>query len=453
MGESSIWRLLMRFSGPSIISMLVASSYNLVDAIFIGRLGSDALAAMAISFPLMSIFVAMGMGIAVGASSFISRRLGAGKKDEANLVAANAISWFVIIAIIMAVIVLLNLAGLLRLFGATGAVLDYAMKYMFIETTFLVFNFFSVVLAELVRAEGNPLLASASQITAGTINCIMDPILIWGWGIFPELGIAGAAWATTTGRVVSIAILLGYLLSKRSSYNLRLKLFIPKLKIIREIYRVGFATVIRMSAASFVQIISARIASSFGVIPLATLGVLVRVNSFVFMPCAGISQGMLPVIGYNFGAKKLKRVAEAVTKGAFAGFIWGMFILIIIMVFARQVMSIFNSDPEFLAIGTTAVRIFSLSYFVTGVQMTLSSYFQGTGKGLASIIVTSSRQILFLIPSILVSSSLFGLTGLWAAFPVADFLSIALSFTWTYFEFRKTGLRFTLRSGQISKPS
>jgi putative MATE family efflux protein len=426
--------------------MLVASSYNLVDAIFIGRLGADALAAMAISFPLMSIYVAIGMGIAVGAASLISRQLGAGEKDEANRVAANAITWFLIIAVVMTVLALLNLENLLRLFGATGAVLDYAKRYMFIETLFLVFNFFSVVLAELVRVEGNPVLASASQISSGLINCIMDPILIWGLGPFPELGIAGAAWATTIGRVVSVLILLGYLLSKHSSYDLRLNCFVPKLKILREIYRVGFATVIRMSAGSFVQMLSTRIASSFGVIPLATLGVLLRVNSFAFMPCAGLSQGMLPLVGYNHGAKKPERIAEVITKGALAAFIWGTFIWLVVMVFARPVMSVFNSDPEFLAVGTIAVRIFSLSYFIVGVQMTLGSFFQGTGKGLASLLIAASRQIIFLIPCVLIGSSLFGLIGLWAAFPVADVLSMALSLTWVYLEFQRAGMRFTLRS-------
>lgn len=444
MGKGSIWRLLIRFSGPSIVSMLVASSYNLVDAIFVGRLGAEALAAMAVSFPLMIFFVAIGMGIGIGSAALISQRLGAGKRDEASRIAANGIIWFLIIAATITVLALFNLEGLLRLFGATGTVLELAKRYMFVETAFLIFNFFSIVLAELVRAEGNPVLASASQITSGLVNCVMDPILIWGWGFFPEVGIAGAAWATTVGRIISVLILLSYLLSKRSSYNLRLSYFAPKLQILRDIYRIGFATVIRMSAGSFIQILSARIASSFGVLPLAALGVLFRVNSFAFMPCMGISQGMLPLVGYNYGAKKPERVAEVVTKGALAAFIWGTFVWLIVMIFARPVMSVFNSEPDFLEIAIIAIRIFSLGYFTVGVQMVLGAFFQGTGKGLASLLITSSRQVIFLIPGILIGSSLFGLTGLWAAFPIADFLAVALSLTWTYLEFRKTGMRFTL---------
>jgi putative MATE family efflux protein len=451
MGKGKIWPLLWRFSGPSIISMLVASSYNLVDAIFVGRLGAEALAAMAVSFPLMIIYVAIGMGIGVGSASLISRRLGAGDKSEANRVAANAITWFLIISAAMTALCLLNLENLLRLFGASGVVLELAKKYMFVETAFMVANFFSIVLSELVRAEGNPVLASASQITSGLVNCIVDPILIWGWGPFPEVGIAGAAWATTVGRIVSVLMLLGYLLSSRSSFELRLSYFVPKLKILRDIYRVGFATAIRMGAGSIVQMLSARIASSFGVLPLATLGVLFRVNSFAFMPCMGIGQGMLPLVGYNYGAKKLDRVAEVVTKAALASFVWGALVWVLVMLFARPVMSVFNADAEFLRIGAGALRIFAIGYFTIGIQMIFSAFFQGTGKGMASLLVTSSRQVLFLIPSILICSRLFGLTGLWVAFPVADTLAVTLSITWTFLEFRRMGMRFSF--GKKAAPS
>jgi Na+-driven multidrug efflux pump len=255
------------------------------------------------------------------------------------------------------------------------------------------------------------------------------PLLIWGWGPFPEVGIAGAAWATTVGRLVSVLMLLGYLLSSRSSFELRLSYFVPRLKILRDIYRVGFATAIRMGAGSIVQMLSARIASSFGVLPLATLGVLFRVNSFAFMPCMGISQGMLPLVGYNYGAKKLDRVAEVVTKAALASFVWGALVWLLVMLFARPVMSVFNADAEFLRIGAGALRIFAM----------------------ASLLVASSRQVLFLIPSILICSSLFGLTGLWVAFPIADTLAVTLSIAWTFLEFRRMGMRFSF--GKKAVPS
>jgi len=445
MGRDLIWRLLLRFSGPAIVAQMVNASYNLVDAIFVGRLGTEALAALAVSNPLMMIYRSIGMGIGVGAASLISRRLGAGNREEANRAAGGAITLFLMVSAVVTFVCLANLETFLRLFGADQSVLPLAKSYMIIETSFIALDFLIIVLAELVRTEGNPVLASGAMITSAVMNCIWDPILIFGIGPFPRVGIAGAAWATSVGRAIGASILLVYLFSGKSAYRFKLGYFRPNLKIATEIYRVGMSMTVRMMGGSISQIVAVRTAASFGVVPLAVVGVLFRASGFAFTPCMGLGQGMLPLVGYNFGAGKKERVGEVVIKTSLSGLIWGVLCWIVATSFSTQVMSLFNTDPTFLAVATVAFRIFALGFFATGLQMILSFFFQGIGKGLASLVVSSSRQVLFLIPCLLLMPRMFGLNGLWAGYPVAAALAILLTAVWTVIEFRNLGIPFRLK--------
>jgi putative MATE family efflux protein len=444
MGKGRIWPLLVRFSGPSVISMMIASSYNLVDAIVVGHLGTDALAALAIAFPLMIIYAAIVNGIGIGTSSLVSRSLGAGKRKEADNAACIGIVLFLILAALIPLVVLPNLERLLILFGASGNVLNLARTYMRIETSFTILNFFSVVTAEVIRAEGNPVLASASSIVSGVTDSVMSPTLTYGWGPFPKMGIAGAAVGTSVGRGLASLILITYLVTGKSSFHFRPSYFIPKLKTIVEILRIGSSSMVRMAGGSFVQILADRVASSFGVIPLAVLGCVFKVQSFASMPCMGIAQGMLPLVGYNHGAKQNQRVGEVVTKATLLSFSWVTFIFVIAMLFASPILSIFNTDPAFLGLGATVLRIFAFSFLTVGPQMVMSAFFQGLGRGLPALIVSASRQVIFLIPCVLILPWLFGLTGLWLAYPIADGLALILTLSWTIAEFRRLGLNFRL---------
>ncbi len=445
MGQAPIWRLLLRFSGPAIVSMVVAASYQIVDAIFVGRLGPEPLASLAIAFPLMLIFMAISMGTGVGAASLISRRLGAGDQEGANRIAGISIALTILIGALITLVCLPNLEALLRLFGASGPVLLLTKSYMSILVTFQALNSFLLIIGSIIRAEGSPIFSSGGQIISAVTNIALDPILIFGLGPIPAMGVAGAATATVIGRGVGGLIFLFYFISGRTSYRFRPSYFLPKLRILIEIYRVGIASIVRMSAMSVVIALANTTAASFGVIPLAVLGVVFRSARFVFMVCMGLGQGMLPLVGYNFGAKQKERVGEIVIKAGLAGFIWGLLWWVVFMLFSPQVMSIFNADPQFLFEGTRALRIFVLFFFAVGLQIVVTFFFQGIGKGLPSLVVASARQVIFLIPSLLILPRMFGLTGLWVAFPVADALSIILTLFWTSIEFRRQGIRFRLR--------
>ena len=446
MGKKPIWGLLARFSGPAIIAQIVNASYNLVDTIFIGRLGTIPLAAVAVANPIMALYRAVGMGIGVGAASLISRQLGEGKTEQADRTAGGAITTFLIISAVLASVCMLNLDFLLSLFGADANVLPPARAYMLVETGFMVLDFIVLALCELVRVGGSPVLASAAMIVSGLMNCIWDPILGYGFGPFPKMGMAGFALATSVGRFFAFSMLVWYLASGKSVYRFKLRHFIPSFKIAVDIYKVGVSMTARMAAGSLSQIIATTTAASFGEMPLAVLGVVQKASGLAFTPCMGIGQGMLPLVGYNYGAHNKDRVGEIVVKSSTTGFLWGVFCWAAAMFFSVQVMAIFSNDPNFLTAAAPAWRIYAFGFFTVGLQTILSFFFQGIGKAFASLVVTSSRQLFFLIPCLLIMPRIFGLNGLWAAYPVADTMAIILTLIWTGLEFRELGLPINLKS-------
>jgi len=445
MGRDPIWRLLFRFSAPVIVAMMVASSYSIVDAIFVGRLGTEALAALAIAFPVVMIFHAIAAGTGIGAASLISRRMGAGERERANKVAGVTITLTIILGALVAIICLPNLEALLRLFGASESVLPLAKSYMSILFSFAILDFFLMVIGIIIIAEGNPVFPSIVMIVSAVVNIALDPVLIFGVGPIPAMGVAGAATATVTGQAIGVIIFIIYFTSGRTSYRFRPSYFLPNLKIMAEIYRVGVASIVRSAAGSVVMVLVNRTAASFGVISLAVVGILFRSSSFVLLPSMGLTQGVLPLVGYNFGAKQMERVGEVLIKAGLVSFVWGALCWAVFMLFPSQVISIFSTEPQFLVEGTRALRIFALLFFVVGVQMILGTFFQGIGKGLPSLVLASARHVIFLLPGLLILPRIFGLTGLWVIFPIADILSTMLSLFWAGIQFRRLGIRFRLR--------
>ena len=437
MGSDPVWRLLLSFSGPAIISMTVAASYNLVDAIFIGRLGAEALAAVTVAFPMTLAFTAVAAGTGIGAASLISRRLGAKDNEGADNVAGVTISLTVIISALMMLICLPNLETLARILGADSTVMPLAIDYLSILVYFILISFFPHIMASIIRAEGRPILPSITLIISSLANIALDPIFIFGLGPIPALGVAGAAAATIIARAIGAVIFIVYFISGRSSYRMRLVYFVPDLKIILEIYRVGISSIIRSAATFMVIGVANRIAGSFGVLPLALIGVFLRLFRFALMPCLGIGQGMLPIIGYNYGAKKKERIGEVVFKAALSGLCWTGVVWIIIMLFPSQVISIFNSNPEFIEAGVKPIRIYSLLFFFIGIQLIPGFFFQAIGKGLPATVISNSRQVISLLPLLIFLPKLLGITGLWVAFPISDTLALLFSTLWMVMELRK----------------
>jgi putative MATE family efflux protein len=442
MGKDSIWRLLFRFSGPAIISMTVASTYNVADAIFVGRLGSDALAAMSVTYPLLLSFLALAAGTGIGATSLISRSLGAGEKKKADRAACVAITLCPFLSALIAFVCLPNITPILGMLGAKGTVLSLAEEYVSVLIKFIIFSCLSMVLGNIIRAEGNPVFSSSVMIFSSIINIILDPVFIFGPGPLPAMGIRGAATATVVAQAISTSIYLAYLLSSRAGYKFSLSYFIPHPRIVFEIYRIGVASIVRSGVQFVVMGVVNRTAASHGVITLALVGVLIRVSRFVQMPAIGVGQGLLPLIGYNIGAGKMKRVIELVLKAALSGIIWSGSCWVIIMIFPKSVLTMFNSDPVFLKEGIHAVHLYFICIFILGIQMIPGFFFQGIGKGFPAIILSGARHILFLFPMIMILSPVFGVSGLWISFPIADVMTFVVGYIWIGIEFRKRGISF-----------
>ncbi|MEM3694056.1 MAG: MATE family efflux transporter [Candidatus Bathyarchaeia archaeon] len=435
MGKEGISRLLLRFSAPAIIANEASAGYELFDAIWCGRLATEALAALTVAGPLMAIYRAIGSGIAVGSASLIARSLGAGRKDEADRAACNSISLFFIVSGIVAFLCLMGLEFFLRLFGASDSVMPFAYSYMFIETLGMPVDFFLIVAAELVRVQGSPTIAGIGLLVASVADMIWSPILIFGIGPFPALGIAGAALGTLIGRSLGVTFLILYL-GFGSIYRFRLSYFLPDYRIITNIYSIGASSSLRAGAVSISQMLSCRVASSFGTIPLAVLGTLFRVNRINFAFSIGISQGVLPLVGYNFGARKNDRVRKIVVKAGLVSLSWGALWCIIAMLFPRQTLSLFSQDPDFIREGIRGLQIFAIAFLMVP-EVIISSFFQGIGKAIPSLIVSSSRQILFLIPCLLILPYVFGIDGLWSSYPAAGAMALTLGLFLTISQFRK----------------
>ena len=435
MGRERVSRLLLRFSAPAIIASEGEALYELFDAVWCGRIGAEALAALTVAGPLMAIYRAIGAGIAVGSASLVARRLGAERRDEANEAVCNSITLFFVVSGLASLICLASLGFLLRLFGATEAVFPYAYSYMFVETCSMPIDFFLVVAAELIRAQGSPAIASAGLILANIADLIWSPILVFGVGPFPALGIAGAALGTLIGRAIGSAFLTPYLAFK-TIYKFKPAYFKPNYRTVADIYSIGASSTLRMVAVSISQILACIAASSFGTVPLAVLGVLFRINRLNFAFCIGLSQAVVPLVGYNYGAQKKERVREIVVKAISVGFAWGTLWYAAVMLFPTQTLLLFTTDPEFLSVGASALQIFAIA-FLTMSEVIISAFFQGIGKATSALIVTSARQIIFLIPCLLTLPYTLGLNGLWLAYPLAGILALALGLTLTVLEFQK----------------
>lgn len=440
MGNEPVWRLLFNFSGPALVSMTVASTYNLVDAIFVGRLGSDALAAMTVTYPLLLSFIAVASGTAVGVTSLISRRLGAGEKESADIAACVSITLCFILSAFIAVVCLPNIEGILVILGAGDIVLPLAVKYTSILIKFMIFSYLFMILGSIIRADGNPVFTSSVGVFSSIMNIILDPVFIFGFGPVPAMGISGAATASIIAQAASTFIYLIYILSGRTGYKFHLIYFMPYARVIADIYRIGVASIVRSGVQFLVMGIVNRKAAFFGVFPLAVVGVLIRMGRFVVMPSIGLGQGLLPLIGHNYGARKKDRVAELVLKAAISGITWSVLCWVIIILFPGLLMGIFNSDPAFLEVGIPAARIYFICIFIVGIQMIPGFFFQGIGRGIPSTVLSSARHIFFLLPMILLLPRFYGLKGLWISFPIADILTCLLGIFWLSIEFRKQGI-------------
>ncbi len=440
LGEDSILRLLIRYSVPATIGMLVHALYNVVDRIFIGNgVGALGIAGITISFPIILVGIAFGVLIAIGATSLISIRLGEGKHDEAEQIMGNAIVLLIGGGMATGGFGLMFLEPLLRLLGASEAVLPYARDYMQIILWAFVFQSISFGMNNFIRAQGEPKIAMATMLIGAILNVILDPIFIFGFG----WGVRGAAIATILAQAVSAAWVLRFFFSGRSILRIRRSYLRLNFKIVLGIVAIGFAPFTMQLAASLLNVILNRSLNLYGGdIAVSGMGIVTSLMTLMLMPVFGISQGAQPIIGYNYGAQKFDRVKESLkyailfaTAIVFVGFL-------ATRLYSTELIAMFNrNDADLLAFGTRALRLFLLFMPAIGFQIIGAQYFQAIGKPKLAMLLSLSRQVLVLIPALLILPRFFGLNGVLMAGPVADLTSFFITAIWLIMELRSLDVK------------
>ncbi|HWQ41222.1 MAG TPA: MATE family efflux transporter [Desulfosporosinus sp.] len=437
LGEEKIGKLLLKFSIPAIIGMLVNGLYNIVDRIFVGRgVGSLALSGIAISFPITLAIMAFGMLIGIGATSVISIRLGQQRREEAEQIVGNAFVLLVGITLIISLLGYLFMDPLLVSFGASADVLPYAKDYIRIILIGAVFQSIGFGMNNFIRAEGNPKAAMYTMIIGAALNTILNPIFIFAL----HLGVAGSALATVISQLVTSVWVLYYFLGDKAMLKLRLKNLKLKWIFVRDILAIGISPFAMQLVGSLVTVfLNKSLANYGGDIPIAAMGVITSVAMLIFMIMFGIGQGAQPILGYNYGARNYDRVKQTLKLAVFAA--TGVMTLGFLMVelFPVALMSLFSKDPELIRVGANGMRLYLLMLPIIGFQVTVVGYFQATGKPRKSLFLSLSRQLVFLVPMLWILPRFFGLTGVWLAAPVSDLASAALTAIWLYNDFKQLG--------------
>ncbi|SDE15992.1 MATE family efflux transporter [Sporomusa acidovorans] len=435
LGQEKISKLLWEFSLPAIVGMVVNALYNVVDSIFVGNgVGDIGLTAVTIAFPIMIILMAIGMLIGIGASTLVSIRLGEQNRGEAEVILGNAFSLMIVAVLATSVLALVFLDELLVLLGAEPHVLPYAREFTRIILLGSIFMHIGFGLNNIIRAEGNPRVAMATMLIAAFLNFILNPLFIFGF----KLGIAGSALATVAAQAVAAAWVLRYLAGDQGVLKLRYSNLRLDKNIVYDICKIGLSPFLMQIAASTVTVLfNFSLLRYGGELGVAAIGVINRVGMLILMPIFGISQGVQPILGYNYGAKNYDRVKEVMKLGIYAATVVSIIGFAITQLFSTQIIRLFNDNTDLIAMGANGLKIFTLVLPIVGFQIIGANYFQAAGKAGYAIFLSMSRQVIILIPAIIILPRIFGLDGVWLAMPVSDVVSSILTAAYLWLELRK----------------
>lgn len=427
MGIMPIPELLIKMSLPMIISMLVQAMYNIVDSIFVAQLGEDALAAVSLAFPIQNLMIAVGAGTGVGINTMLSRSLGEKKFKEVNQAANNGVFLSLISYLIFA---LFGIFGTKQFFAGqtdTQVILDYGIQYLFICTTFSIGIFMQLTMERLLQSTGKTFYSMITQGTGAIINIILDPILIFGLFGFPRLEVAGAALATVIGQIVAAIMGVIFNVLKNNEIQFQVKGFRPSKRAIIQIYSVGIPAIIMQAIGSVMVFALNKILLIFSSTAVSVFGVYFKLQSFVFMPIFGLNNGMVPILAYNYGAAHKKRILDTIKLSASIAIGIMLLGLVIFQLIPEKLLLLFKASDNMLQIGIPALRIISLSFVFAGFCIIILSVFQAFGEGILSLVVSATRQLIFIIPIAYLFANFIGLSVVWWAFPIAEFASVLLS--------------------------
>ncbi len=446
LGNEKVGLLIKKYYWPAFISVFVSSLYNIVDRIFIGQgVGSAALAALSIVFPIMLIMMAFGMLFGVGTGVQVSISLGENNRVKAEKTLGNGFSLMILVSIFVTILIYIIKDSLLEMFGATDETIGFAQDYLMIILPAVIFQVVGFSLNNVIRSEGNAKVAMYSMLISAGANIILDPIFIFGFG----MGVKGAAWATVISMVLMTVWVLVHFLKRRSVVFLHFKYMRLEYSIVKDIIAIGMAPFSMQIAASVVHaLLNIQLVKFGNDVAVAANGVVMSVMSMIFMCIVAVNMAIQPIIGYNFGARNFERVKATLFKGIKYASIIAVGGFIIVELFPGTIVKMFNhEDRELYEIGVRGIRIGLAMTSLVGFQVVVGNYFQSTGKAGLAILISLLRQVIVLTPLILILPEVMGLDGVWLSLPISGFVS---SLVVAYF-FRKEVLRLNELIGSRDK--
>ena len=428
MGTMPVGKLLIQISLPMMISMLVQALYNVVDSIFVAQISENALTAVSLAFPIQNLMISTSVGTGVGVNALLSRRLGEQNEKGVTDSALNGIFLYSITMIVFMVLGFFIPRLYFESQTNNAEIIEYGVTYLEICMIVSVGLYGAILFERLLQSTGRTVLSMISQLAGAITNIVFDPLLIFGLAGFPKMGIAGAAWATVFGQIVGFIISLTLNLTKNKEIKFKLKGFRPHAKTIGEIYKVGVPSILLGSIGSVLTYLINLILGAFTMTAVAVYGVYFKLQSFIFMPVFGLNNGIVPIVAYNYGAKRKDRIMRSIKLCAIAAVTIMVAGLLIFELFPRQLLAMFNASEEMYAIGVPALRRIAIHFPVAAVCITLISVFQALGKGLLSMIVSFVRQVIVLLPAAYLLSLTGDVNNIWWAFIIAEGASAVASF-------------------------
>ncbi|BCJ93311.1 MATE family efflux transporter [Anaerocolumna cellulosilytica] len=430
MGTMPVPKLLISMSLPMVISMLVQALYNVVDSIFVSQINEKAFTALSLAFPIQNLMIAVSVGTGIGINALLSRSLGERKYKEANMAAVNGLFLSVISSILFALFGIFFSRAFFEIQTDDLEIIQYGTEYLSTCTIFSFGIFFQITLERLMQSTGRTFYNMLTQTLGAVINIVLDPILIFGLLGFPQLGVLGAAIATIAGQIIAMTFSFYFNIKKNKEITLTLKGFKPHKKTISTILMVGIPSIIMQSIGSLMVFGMNKILIVFTPTAVSVFGAYFKLQSFIFMPVFGITNGMIPIIAYNYGAGNKKRIVDTIklsvvlaTGIMFAG-------LLLFQTAPATLLGFFHASDEMLTLGIPALRIISISFILAGYCIVLSSVFQALGNGLHSMFISIARQLVVILPVAFLLSKTLGMQAVWFCFPLAETLAVVLC---TYF--------------------
>ena len=444
LGTERLSKLLLRLSAPSIASMVTVSLYHLVDTLWLGQLSYQAIAAVTIAIPFYWAAVAIGDGTGVGTNALASRRFGERNIEATNQVAGQIFPLTAIFSIIFLITGVCFARQVATLLGATPDIVALTADYLVFIGWGMPFFLFRLMSRNIFHAAGDAIKPMIFTIIGAVVNAILDPFFIFGWGPFPEMGVGGAGLATTISGGIAAVLSYYFLVGGRSAYGLNLHHIKPSLPIMAQIYHVGLPSILMEMTETIVFTMFNWVVAGFGSVTLAAMGIGIRVIDLAFMPIYGVAEGLLPIVGFCLGARLWKRLWSAVKQASLALVVMMGIATVLMVIFAPQVIAIFNDDPELLTIAVPGIRIMISSLILIGPAIIFITTFQGLSKGWTAISLALVRELVFFIPAILILPRFIGLNGVWLSMPIADFFGTIITGFWLYREYRlqkRSGIR------------